>query len=49
MWLDLYFAMLFMVLVVLVRGLGQYAYRRRRIDHLRKCSGRLHDAGGELW
>lgn len=35
MLLDLYFATVFMVLVVLVRGLDQYAYRRRRIDRFR--------------
>jgi hypothetical protein len=35
MLLDLYFATVFMVLVVLVRGLDQYAYCRRRIDRFR--------------
>ena len=35
MLLDLYFARAFMVLVVLVRGLEQYAYRRKRIDRFR--------------
>jgi len=35
MWLDLYFAMVFAVSVVLVRGFDQYAYRRRRIDRFR--------------
>ena len=34
MLLDVYLAMVFMVLVVLVRGLDQYANRRRRIDRL---------------
>jgi len=35
MLLDVYFAMVFMVLVVLVRGLDQYAYRRKRTDRFR--------------
>ena len=35
MLLDLYFAIVFMVLVVLVRGLEQYARHRKRIDRLR--------------
>ena len=35
MLLDLCFAMVFVILVVLVRGFDQYAYRRRRIDRFR--------------
>ena len=35
MLLDVYLTMVFMVLVVLVRGLDQHAYRRRRIDRFR--------------
>jgi hypothetical protein len=35
MLLDVYFAMVVMVLVVLVRGFDQCAYRRRRIDRFR--------------
>jgi len=35
MLLDVYLTMVFMVLVVLVRGLDHYAYRRRRIDRFR--------------
>jgi hypothetical protein len=35
MLLDVYFAMVVMVLVGLVRGIDQYAYRRRRIDRFR--------------
>jgi hypothetical protein len=35
MLLDLCFAVVFVVLVVLVRGFDQHAYRRRGIDHFR--------------
>lgn len=35
MLLDVYFAMVFMVLVVLVRGLDQYADRQKRTDRFR--------------
>jgi hypothetical protein len=35
MLLDLYFAKVLMVLVVLVRGLDQCAYRRKRTDGFR--------------
>lgn len=35
MVLDVYFAMVFVVLVVLVRGFDQCAARRRRIDRFR--------------